>query len=181
MEKIEPGDRIRIISAEGETASEYKKSIGKEYIVKGVAKVDYNTDRKFLILKDSYLRPFLTNCELIRKRGQIKKSDLKSGDIVELRNKERCIYIEGYKNSLENICNVLLNIERSFILDICEYNDDLLYTAFSYNSFDIMKILDMSEVYKNPKWSMEREERKVEEMTLEEVCKELGREIKIIQ
>ena len=44
-----------------------------------------------------------------------------------------------------------------------------------------MKILDMSEVYKNPEWSMEREERKVEEMTLEEVCKELGREIKIVR
>ena len=30
MEKIEPGDKIKIISAEGEFASAYKNSIGKE-------------------------------------------------------------------------------------------------------------------------------------------------------
>lgn len=181
MEKIEQGDRIRIISAKGEIASDYINSIGEEYIVEAVARTYDNTDRQFLILKDSYLRPFLTNCELIRKRGQIKKSDLKSGDIVELRNKEKCVYIEGYKTFSGNTCEVLLDIEVGLVFNICDYNNDLLYTALSYNSFDVMKILDMSEVYKNPKWSMEREERKVEEMTLEEVCKELGREIKIVR
>lgn len=181
MEKIEQGDKIRIISAEGEIASEYKDSIGKEYIVEFVMDTYNNDGGKFLILKNCRLRPFLDNCELVRKRGQIKKSDLKLGDIVELRNKKRCVYVEGYKNSLGNMRKVLLSIEEGLVFDICDYNNDLLYTAFSYNGFDVMKILDMSKCYENPKWSMEREERKVEEMTLEEVCKELGREIKIVK
>lgn len=181
MEKIEQGDIIRIIGSKGETVSDYINLIGKEYIVEAVKETYNNDGRKFLILKNCYLRPFLDNCELVRKRGQVMKSDLKPGDIVELRNKKRCVYIEGYKTSFGNTCKVLLNIEGGLVLNICDYNNDLLYTALSYNSFDVMKILDMSEVYKNPEWSMEREERKVEEMTLEEVCKELGREIKIVR
>lgn len=31
MEKIEPGDRIRLISAEGETVSDYRKSIPLDF------------------------------------------------------------------------------------------------------------------------------------------------------
>lgn len=181
MEKIERGDKIKIISAEGEEAPAYKNSIGEEYVVELVMDTYNNDGKKFLILENCRLRPFLDNCKLIRKRGQIKKSDLKPGDIVELRNKRRCVYIENYKTSLGNVRKVLLDIKDGFVLNILDYDNDLLYAALSHDSFDVMKILDMSEVYKNPKWSMEREERKAEEMTLEEVCKELGREIKIVK
>ncbi len=171
MEKIEPGDKIKIISAEGEIASAYKNSIGKEYIVEFVMD-SYNEDgRKFLILKDSYLRPFLDNCELVRKRGQLEVTDLKNGDIVEFRNKKRYIKIEKY----------FINMETAELIGVSHYDNCLFCSAFKDGSHDVMKILDMSEIYKNPKWSMEREERKVEEMTLEEVCKELGREIKIVR
>lgn len=92
MEKIEPWDKIRIISAKGEPTSDYINSIGKEYIVEFV-KDAYNSGKKFLILKNCYLRPFLDNCELVRKRGQLEAADLKNGDIVEFRNKKKV-----YKN-----------------------------------------------------------------------------------
>ena len=171
MEKIEPGDKIKIISAEGEEASAYKNSIGKEYIVEFVMGTYNNDGRKFLVLKNCYLRPFLDNCELIRKRGQLGVADLKNGDIVEFRNKKRYIKIK----------NCFINIETGKMISIAYYNNCLFFSAFKDGSHDVMKVLDMSEYYKNPKWSMEREERKVEEMTLEEVCKELGREIKIVK
>lgn len=170
MEKIEQGDRIRIISAKGEPTSDYINSIGKEYIVEFV-KGAYNSGKKFLILKNCYLRPFLDNCELVRKRGQLEVTDLKNGDIVEFRNKKRYIKTKEY----------FINMETAELIGVSHYDNCLFCSAFKDGSHDVMKILDMSEVYKNPKWSMEREERKVEEMTLEEVCKELGREIKIVR
>ena len=170
MEKIEPGDKIRIISAKGEPTSDYINSIGEEYIVEFV-KDAYNSGKKFLILKDSYLRPFLDNCELVRKRGQLEVTDLKNGDIVEFRNKKRYIKTKEY----------FINMETEEMIGVSHYDNYLFCSAFKDGSHDVMKILDMSEVCKNPKWSMEREERKVEEMTLEEVCKELGREIKIVR
>ena len=93
MKKIEPGDKIKIISAEGEISSNYEKSIGKEYIVEFVMDTYNNDGKKFLILKNCMLRPFLDNCELVRKRGQLEVTDLKNGDIVEFRNKKKV-----YKN-----------------------------------------------------------------------------------
>ena len=171
MEKIEPGDKIKIISAEGEPTSYYINSIGEEYIVEFVMDTYNNDGKKFLILKNCYLRPFLDNCELVRKKGQLEVTDLKNGDIVEFRNKKRYIKTEKY----------FINMETAEIVGVSHYDNCLFCSAFKDGSHDVMKILDMSEVYKNPKWSMEREERKVEEMTLEEVCKELGREIKIVR
>lgn len=171
MEKIEPGDKIKIISAEGEFASAYKNSIGKEYIVEFVMDTYNNDGRKFLILKNCILRPFLDNCELVRKRGQLEVTDLKNGDIVEFRNKKRYIKTKKY----------FINMETEEMIGVSHYDNCLFCSAFKDGSHDVMKILNMSEVYKNPEWSMEREERKVEEMTLEEVCKELGREIKIVR
>lgn len=171
MEKIEQGDKIKIISAEGEEAPAYKNSIGKEHIVELVMDSYNNDGRKFLILENCLLRPFLDNCELVRKRGQITTADLKNGDMVEFRNKERYIKTK----------NAFINIETNEMIGISHYDNCWFCSAFKDRSHDVMKILDMSEYYKNPKWSMEREERKVEEMTLEEVCKELGREIKIVR
>lgn len=171
MEKIELGDKIRIISAKGEPTSDYINSIGEEYIVEFIMDTYNNDGRKFLILKDSYLKPFLDNCELVRKRGQLEVTDLKNGDIVEFRNKKRYIKTKKY----------FINMETEEMIGVSHYDNCLFCSAFKDGSHDVMKILDMSEVYKNPKWSMEREERKVEEMTLEEVCKELGREIKIVR
>lgn len=171
MKKIEPGDKIRIISAKGEIASNYINSIGEEHIVEFVMDTYNNDGKKFLILKDSYLRPFLDNCELVRKRGELEATDLKNGDIVEFRNKKRYIKTKNY----------FVDIETNEMIGTSYYDNYLFCSAFKDGSHDVMKILDMSEVYKNPKWSMEREERKVEEMTLEEVCKELGREIKIVR
>lgn len=116
-----------------------------------------------------------------KKEKSFIKSDLKNGDIVELRNGERYVYIEKYINwntytltphevivSLENGINKLLD----------GYNDDLRYEDRDNCKYDIMKILDMSELHKNPTWTLERSKT---EMTLEEVCKELGRDIKIVK
>ena len=119
MEKIEPGDKIKIISAEGEISSDYEKSIGKEYIVEFVMDTYNNDGRKFLILKNCILRPFLDNCELVRKRGQLAMADLKNGDIVEFRNKKRYIKTKEY----------FINIETTEIIGVSHYDNCLFCSA----------------------------------------------------
>lgn len=113
------------------------------------------------------------------KEKQFKKSDLKYGDIVELRNGERYLYVKNYKDLFTHeVYDSLVNLKGGTDMPISFYNDDLLYITVKDGNKDIMKILDMSEFYKDIKWTLERSKT---EMTLEEVCQELGRDIKIVK
>ena len=114
----------------------------------------------------------------------LKKSDLKNGDIVELRNGRRYVYIEKYIEYYSynpEICKKIISLENGGDIELFRYDNDLLFDYRDNCEFDIMKILDMSEFYENPKWTLERKQRKQEEMTLEEICQELGRDIKIVK
>lgn len=114
----------------------------------------------------------------------LKKSDLKNGDIVELRNGRRYVYIEKYVEWYSynpEICRKIISLEHGGNIELFRYDNDLLFDYRGNCEFDIMKILDMSEFYENPKWTLERKQRKQEEMTLEEICQELGRDIKIVK
>ena len=116
------------------------------------------------------------------KEKQFKKSDLKSGDIVELRNGQRYVYIEKYNDRSIYITDsdeVIVNLKDGEYSRLANYDDDLRYKGRGNCEYDIMKILDMSEFYRKQKGTWERE--KTEEMTLEEVCKELGKDIKIVK
>ena len=116
------------------------------------------------------------------KEKQFTKSDLKNGDIVELRNGERYVYIEKYNDRFiysTDSDEVIVNLKDGEYSRLGNYDDDLRYKSRGNCEYDIMKILDMSEFYKKQKWTWERE--KTEEMTLEEVCKELGKDIKIVK
>lgn len=116
-----------------------------------------------------------------KKEKSFIKSDLKNGDIVELRNGERYVYIEKYINWNAYTLTpheVIVSLENGINKRLDGYNDDLRYEDRDNCKYDIMKILDMSELHKNPTWTLERSKT---EMTLEEVCKELGRDIKIVK
>lgn len=116
------------------------------------------------------------------KEKQFTKSDLKNGDIVELRNGQRYVYIEKYNDRFiysTDSDEVIVNLKDGEYSRLANYDDDLRYKGRGNCEYDIMKILDMSEFYRKQKWTWERE--KTEEMTLEEVCKELGRDIKIVK
>ena len=180
MRKIKVGDKIKIISTKNENFS-YSSVIGKIYIVEEIR--EDSCKEKFAALKNSIYMPYLYNCELVdEKEKQFTKSDLKNGDIVELRNGERYVYIEKYNDRFiysTDSDEVIVNLEDGENSRLGNYDDDLRYKGRGNCEYDIMKILDMSEFYKKPEWTWERE--KTEEMTLEEVCKELGRDIKIVK
>ena len=180
MREIKVGDKIKIINTKNEDFS-YSSVIGKIYIVEEIR--ENSCKEKFATLKNSIYMPYLYNCELVdEKEKQFTKSDLKNGDIVELRNGERYVYIEKYNDRFiysTDSDEVIVNLKDGEYSRLGNYDDDLRYKGRGNCEYDIMKILDMSEFYKKPKWTWERE--KTEEMTLEEVCKELGRDIKIVK
>lgn len=180
MRKIKAGDKIKIISAQDEKFN-YSDVIGNIYIVKEIR--ESQIGKKYAELKNSIYKPYLYNCELVdEKEKQFTKSDLKNGDIVELRNGQRYVYIEKYNDRFiysTDSDEVIVNLKDGEYSRLANYDDDLRYKGRGNCEYDIMKILDMSEFYRKQKWTWERE--KTEEMTLEEVCKELGRDIKIVK
>ena len=181
MRKIKAGDKIKIISAQDEKLN-YLGVIGNIYTVDCI-KIEGSTGKSYAILKETTERPYIYNCKLVdEKEKQFTKSDLKNGDIVELRNGERYEYIEKYNDRFiysTDSDEVIVNLKDGEYSRLANYDDDLRYKGRGNCEYDIMKILDMSEFYKKQKWTWERE--KTEEMTLEEVCKELGKDIKIVK
>ena len=103
-----------------------------------------------------------------KKNQNFTKKDLKDGMIIQYRDKTfRAVYSE-----------MLFTITSKGVQQMSSlsgYNDDL--THKTYSEMDIMLVGCINE-HGLLKPIFERE--KVEEMTLEEVCKELGRKVKII-
>jgi hypothetical protein len=111
--------------------------------------------------------------------GTFTKADLKTGDIIKQRD------------GLVGIVNADLDIAitRGGWLDLSKYNDDLTSKLTDYG-FDIMAVrrpIEKHDCQFNAfeyKWGTliyDRKRDTVEEMTLAEVCKLLGKNIKIIQ
>jgi hypothetical protein len=186
MREIKVGDKVKVISITHED-TDCCPIVGNIYTVIDIRKCPFSGS-DYAIFKEANskgqpLECYLFNCKLVdEKEKQFKKSDLKNGDIVELRNGERYVYIEKYKDwSIYSIDNdeVIVNLKDGDYSRLADYNDDLRYEDRKNCKYDIMRILDMSEFCRKPKWTWERE--KTEEMTLEEVCQELGRDVKIVK
>ncbi len=113
----------------------------------------------------------------------MKKKDLKTGMRAKLRNGIICVVFLNTKDG-----DVLIPLEGTefsnwkwAVLD--SRDDNLLYSNGSHG--DIIEIYDIDYVWNINKqtngrllWKREEE---TEELTLEQVCKELGRNIKIIK
>lgn len=181
MREIKKGDKVKIISDINKNFHN-DRIIGNIYTVDCI-KIEGKTGKGYVILKETTEKPYIYNCKLAdEKEKQFTKSDLKNGDIVELRNGERYVYIEKYNDRFiysTDSDEVIVNLKDGEYSRLANYDDDLRYKGRGNCEYDIMKILDMSEFYKKQKWTWERE--KTEEMTLEEVCKELGKDIKIVK
>lgn len=100
--------------------------------------------------------------------AQFTKEDLQFGDILTLRNGEKHVYASGY----------MYGEDGKYYLD-CErvdeyYNDDL--TSVESSDYDIVKVerATKSEVI------FERKE-EAKEMTVEEISKALGYEVKVVK
>lgn len=189
MKEIKVGDKVEIVNDIDETF--YNKMVfGAIYTVEDI-RIEKKTGRSYAILKETTDKPYLFNCKLVdEKEKQFKKSDLKSGDIVELRNGDRYILIKNARhNQYDTPTDVFMSINKFGSMPLSWYSDSLL-NSNGDKSYDIMKISDsfyIPNIFRThpsgtlvvPDWAWEREETK--EMTLEEVCKELGRDIKIVK
>lgn len=188
MREIKVGDKIKIISAQDENFN-YSDVIGNIYIVKEIR--ESQIGKKYAELKNSIYKPYLYNCELVNgKEKQFTKSDLKNGDIVELRNGDRYILIKNARhNQYDTPTDIFMSINKFGSMPLSWYSDSLL-NSNGDKSYDIMKISDsfyIPNIFRThpsgtlvvPDWAWKREE--TEEMTLEEVCKELGKDIKIVK
>ena len=102
------------------------------------------------------------DCESVNKKEKeiFTKEQLKDGDIVILRN--------GWETVVDIKNRVLLYKDDALM--ISGYNENLT-SKFGHN-WDIMKVKRQTLLYNREKQT---------EMTLEEVCKELGRDIKIVK
>ena len=189
MREIKIGDKVEIVNDIDETFYN-KRVFGAIYTVEDI-RIEKKTGKSYAILKETTDRPYLFNCKLVdEKEKQFKKSDLKSGDIVELRNGDRYILIKNARhNQYDTPTDVFMSINKFGSIPLSWYSDSLL-NSNGDKSYDIMKISDsfyIPNIFRThpsgtlvvPDWALERE--KTEEMTLEEVCKELGRDIKIVK
>lgn len=113
-------------------------------------------------------------------KKEFTKADLKNGDVVKFRG------CGEYGIAIPDV-NCILFKEGQLNMDLL--SDDMLYGP--NNNYDIMAIRRPSEYkgcsfygfekFKKSKTTLVYERKEVEEMTLEEVCKALGKEIKIVK
>lgn len=106
------------------------------------------------------------------------KADLRTGDVVKFRNGE----IGIVNGELKTI------IMRDKIAVIHHFTEDLMYDGMNSKGEDIVAVRRPKSVYHCQFCAFEKgygtlvyERKEVEEMTLEQVCKLLGREIKIVK
>lgn len=101
------------------------------------------------------------------------KNELKMGDIVTLRNGNRLLYVGE-----NNICSFvdLSEDNDNWLEDLDDLNDDMTISDEDSRDNDIVMV-DRPITYTNV---FERED-KAREMTLAEICEELGYEVKIIK
>ena len=104
------------------------------------------------------------------------KADL-TGDVVEFRNEDVGI-VNGELNTI---------IARSTWYDLNNYKDDLT-SVYGYEQYDVMAVRRPKvkgdcqfDAIKYDWGTLVYERKEVEEMTLEEICRLLGKEIKIVK
>lgn len=194
MREIKVGDKVKVISITHED-KDCCPTVGDIYTVVEIRTCPFSGSNYAVFKETDFkglpLTCYLFNCKLVdEKEKQFKKSDLKSGDIVELRNGDRYILIKNARhNQYDTPTDIFMSINKFGSIPLSWYSDSLL-NSNGDKSYDIMKISDsfyIPNIFRThpsgtlvvPDWAWEREE--TEEMTLEEVCKELGRDIKIVK
>lgn len=102
--------------------------------------------------------------------SEFNKESLKIGDVVTLRNGNKLLYTDNEE------FDDLDDKNENSLLDLSDLADDLTYYDVDEKENDIMKV----ERPINYTTMFERKE-ETREMTLEEICKELGYDVKIVK
>lgn len=109
------------------------------------------------------------------KRKNFTKADLENGMVVECRNGERYLVLKGKL------------LDGAHWKHISDYTAEMKEYVKGTYPYDIMKVYDtigvtnLHNIFSDENLILIWERQEVEEMTLAEVCKLLGREIKIIK
>lgn len=165
MREIKAGDKVKVTGI----IHEDKDScpiVGDIYTVMGIRTCPFSGSNYAVFKETDFkglpLTCYLFNCELVNKKEKeiFTKEQLKDGDIVILRN--------GWETVVDIKNRALLYKDDALM--ISGYNENLT-SKFGHN-WDIMKVKRQTLLYNREKQT---------EMTLEEVCKELGRDIKIVK
>mgnify|MGYP003179345373 FL=1 len=126
------------------------------------------------------------------------KTELETGDIVELRNKKYCIEKFGRNDNKKQ--SFIVNIQDGEYLYLKSFREDLLY-LYDNRNFDIMRVFkrdylgdilplihEVSRYDFDPtlelNWDYERDpilDDLPQEMTQKEICEILGKNIKIVE
>lgn len=176
--KIKVGDKVLLKNKRGKNWNReglMDKYMGK--VVTVLSFIPYTCDGSFYIEGDSNCWRFnIDDIEKIVTNQVVKLSDLQFADVVTTRNNQR--YVVGD--------NCLLGEDNTYYLDCVtisdSFDEDLTHHDHSWSgisdhdtNYDIMKVERAGQVV------YERKEEPVKEMTLAEVCKELGYEVKIVK
>lgn len=100
------------------------------------------------------------------KGGNMKKEDLKDGDIVTLKNGDRLVLFSGEFTDLER--------EGHWIDDLDDYEDDLRTCDRFYNEYDIVKVerpVEYETVFTRDD---------AVELTVDEISEKLGYKVKVV-
>ena len=169
--KFKIGDKVRI----KDNLREIKDFVGgyidhlEEYVgdIVTIKKIDTSTlsGKKGARVKEN---DWFWDFRAFEKIGgdNMKKADLKNGDIVTLRNEDRLVYIRGNFRDLSTD-------NDNPITSAYNFNEDLTYD-YSRREYDIVKV-ERPVKYKTV---FEREE--VKEMTVDEISEKLGYKVKVV-
>lgn len=115
----------------------------------------------------------------------MKKSDLRTGDIVLTRDEDIYIVLKGTR-AFGATGNLIVSLKSGNYMKLDYYNDDLKEKDGS-SRLDIVKVCSHGYVgdtirehiiRKTNNWTWERQE--VKEMTVDEISKALGYEVKVV-
>lgn len=166
--KYKVGDKVLLKNKRGDTWSVFG---GMDKYIGEVVTISKLIKNGFEIVEDDKTNsvPWKFRFEDIEKVvGSFSPSDLQFADILTLRNGQRYVYVTGYMYGEE--VDYALDERRLTLY----YDDDL-----TQNEND--KDEDIVKVERNGRIVYERQENEVKEMTIAEISKALGYEVKVVK
>lgn len=157
--KFKVGDKVKIVNPY-EMDKKYKGDIVT------IKRFDEFDSDRFFVKENG--RPWRSREVILIEEYRMTKEDLKTGDIVTLRNGDRLIYEDG------NFTDITDDHHNPLIC-LSDLAEDLTYRRYDGDSnYDIIKV----ERAKEYETVFEREE--VKELTVDEISEKLGYKVKVV-
>lgn len=170
MIKFKIGDRVRILDGRNnpkrylEWLDEMDKYIGEVHIVERIDSCGYRlSDLGYITFAEEWLAP-----------AEFTKADLREFDIVELRNGDKTWVLKDIVLGRLGIGGFSVDTWKDDLIDRSAHGYDIMkvYRPIDSLPLDKSKWKDLPVVY---------ERTEVKEMTVEEISKALGYEVKVVE